>query len=384
MTSIVSGIFLFAILATATGLSAYGQSVQDAEREAIEAERALQMATGLVDEAVANRIEIENQIADSISRLNDLAASMSMVAAGLDRLEGQLGFADMELAGIQQQIEVQAIDAYMTVLASPTLTLMGSTTVEQALVVSTVVEDVVTAGRESVNDLFIRRRSIEEVRRLYLERQDEFQAAKAEVDAELEHLADLYAQADAAVAAAVRESLIAEDQYWLAVSAVDLARLKEEERRRQEERPTTTTTNPSQNTTTTRPTTTTTSPSATTTSPGPTTTTTPTVFPPHIEQWRPLVSTYFPSHRVDEALKILRCESNGDPGALNPYSGAAGLFQFLRGTWNGLPASVSGGTYESGQVFDPVANTRSAAWLANRYEELGHYYWQAWSCRRVL
>lgn len=78
------------------------------------------------------------------------------------------------------------------------------------------------------------------------------------------------------------------------------------------------------------------------------------------------------------------CESNGDPNAVNPYSGAAGLYQFLEGTWNGIPGSVTGGNYDSGQPFDPASNIRAAAWLGNRYQQLGHYFWRAWSCRRVL
>jgi hypothetical protein len=35
-------------------------------------------------------------------------------------------------------------------------------------------------------------------------------------------------------------------------------------------------------------------------------------------------------------------------------------------------------------VFDPAANIGTAAWLANRYHELGQNFWQPWSCRRVL
>jgi soluble lytic murein transglycosylase-like protein len=107
----------------------------------------------------------------------------------------------------------------------------------------------------------------------------------------------------------------------------------------------------------------------------------PTSFPAHIEHWRPLVSQFFPSARVNEALAIIRCESNGDPNAYNPYSGASGLFQFLPSTW-ATTAPKAG--YSGASVFDPEPNVASAAWLANRYQQLGQYYWQAWSCRRVL
>ena len=75
------------------------------------------------------------------------------------------------------------------------------------------------------------------------------------------------------------------------------------------------------------------------------------------------------------------CESNGDPNAYNPYSGASGLFQFLPSTWASTAPKAG---YAGASVFDPEANTASAAWLGSRYEELGEYFWQAWSCRRVL
>jgi len=84
-----------------------------------------------------------------------------------------------------------------------------------------------------------------------------------------------------------------------------------------------------------------------------------------VEQWRPLVAVYFPSE-VERALCILDHESRGNPNAKNPRSSAAGLFQFLRSTWDRVPLSVSGGSYDSGQVYQPEANIRSAAWLQAR------------------
>ena len=83
----------------------------------------------------------------------------------------------------------------------------------------------------------------------------------------------------------------------------------------------------------------------------------------NVEQWRPLVATYFAGHLVDQALCIMRAESGGNPHAKNPRSTAAGLFQFLRGTWASVPVSVTGGSYDSGRVYDPTANVAAAAWL---------------------
>lgn len=133
--------------------------------------------------------------------------------------------------------------------------------------------------------------------------------------------------------------------------------------------PTTTTLPPTTTTTTT------TAPPATTT-----TTTAPDPDPPaeplpnDAEQWRPLVEAYWPADLVDDALAVLFCESRGDPDALNPASGAGGLFQFLPSTWES--ASVSAG-WPDADVFDPEANIAVAAWLYAAYDEP----WAQWNCR---
>ena len=362
---------MFLSVAAVDGPLAYAQSVDD---DADDAKEKADAATGLVDSAVAEREQIERELAESIARVNELSAQLSIVGAGLDRTAQQLGFADVELASIQAQIEVQAVDAYMTVLSSPTISLVNSESVEKAMVASSVVEDVVASGRANVDELIIKRRSLQQLQLVYLEEQDEYQTLQEEVDAEVEHLAGLYDQADSAVATAVRGAQIADAEYREALSAVDLARAREEERKRQEERSTTTTTSPG----------TTTSPPTTSSN---TTTTTggggggPWNHPPSVEQWRPLVQQFFPGNRVEEALRIIDCESNGDPDAYNPYSGASGLFQFLPSTWASTAPRAG---YGGHSAFEPEANVALAAWLANRYQELGQYYWRAWNCRRVL
>jgi hypothetical protein len=368
---------LVSLLAT-TGPLAFAQSTEDAQSAADEAQQRADAASGLVDEAVANRDEIERQLADSITRMNELSAQLSLVGSQIDRISAQVGFADVELAGIQADIENQAVDAYMTVVATPSVSVVNSENVEQALVASSVIEDVVADGRLTVSELFSRRRGLEELKAKFLDDQDDYKALQDEVNAEVAHFTSLYEEADTGVATAISEAEAAQADYLAAMSAVDAAKAREAERERQERRepPTPTTTPGSTSPTTPTPTTTTPTPPTTSGGGGGSSN-----HPPAVEQWRSLVQRFFPSNRVEEALTIIDCESNGDPNAVNPYSGASGLFQFLPSTWATTSPNAGFAGYS---VFDPEANTGSAAWLANRYQELGYDYWHAWNCKRVL
>lgn len=86
-----------------------------------------------------------------------------------------------------------------------------------------------------------------------------------------------------------------------------------------------------------------------------------------VEQWRPLIASHFSAGKVETAMCIMAYETGftGDPNSKNPRSSAAGLFQFLRSTWDRVPLSVTGGSYDSGMVYQPEANVRAAAWLQN-------------------
>jgi soluble lytic murein transglycosylase-like protein len=61
------------------------------------------------------------------------------------------------------------------------------------------------------------------------------------------------------------------------------------------------------------------------------------------------------------ALRVAKCESSYNPNAINRYSGASGLFQFMPSTWKSTPQAKAGKS-----VFDPVANAQAAAWLYKR------------------
>ncbi len=79
-----------------------------------------------------------------------------------------------------------------------------------------------------------------------------------------------------------------------------------------------------------------------------------------VERWRPFVADYFPEDRIDWALRIIQCESGGDPLAKNPTSTASGLFQHLASLWEERAAKAG---WADSDVFDPLANIAVAAWL---------------------
>jgi hypothetical protein len=376
--SLVAIVIAGALALTTTGEPlARAQSVDESEQQAEEAGRQAEVAAGLVDTALAQRAEIEAQLAVTIARISDLAAELSLVSSSLDTLRTQIAFADTELSGIKTDIETHAVDAYMTALVGSGVTFVGSSTVEEAMVAGQVVGDVVNEGTARVNELVTKREALEQLQDDYRVQQERVEALKTEVDAEIENLASLYDQADAAVGQAIREANAADAAYRGALDAVDAAQAREAERRRQQERAPATTPQPDPG------------PAPTTTQPGAVTTTDggggggegDWDFPPVIEQWKSLVEAYFPSSRVEEALAILQCESLGDADAYNPYSGASGLYQFLPSTWASTSPKAG---FSGASPFDPEANIGTAAWLANRYQELGQGYWAPWACRRVL
>ena len=92
-----------------------------------------------------------------------------------------------------------------------------------------------------------------------------------------------------------------------------------------------------------------------------------------VEQWRPLVATYFRPGDVNRAMRIMACESGGNPNAKNPRSSASGLFQHLGKYW---PARSTAAGYGGVSIFDPTANVAVAAWLRDQPGGFSH-----WVCR---
>ncbi|MFH0980289.1 MAG: transglycosylase SLT domain-containing protein [Planctomycetota bacterium] len=106
------------------------------------------------------------------------------------------------------------------------------------------------------------------------------------------------------------------------------------------------------------------------------------VWRPSVERWRTLVDRYFTGRGESErALAIIRCESMGDPDAVNPSSGTSGLFQMRMAYWleRAAAAGVSGAS-----VFDAESNIRVAAWLVHHGGGWRHWSGAAWGVDSCL
>lgn len=100
-------------------------------------------------------------------------------------------------------------------------------------------------------------------------------------------------------------------------------------------------------------------------------------YGPQIDQWTPLVIKYWPAELVPWARAIMKCESGGNEWAKNRRSTAAGLFQFLRSTWDRGPAPALGlPAYWTGAPYVAEWNIQAAAWL---YANWGGE--SQWSCK---
>lgn len=88
---------------------------------------------------------------------------------------------------------------------------------------------------------------------------------------------------------------------------------------------------------------------------------------------RGLVVAHFRSADVNRAIRVAWCQSSFNPSAINPTTGASGLYQHLPEDWADR-ADAAG--HPGASIFDPAANVAVAAWML--YELPGG--WSHWDC----
>ena len=96
----------------------------------------------------------------------------------------------------------------------------------------------------------------------------------------------------------------------------------------------------------------------------------------NVERWRSDVrgalAEYGLSDEEDRFMRVMWCESRGDPDAVNAESGASGLMQHIPRYWDGRARSAG---FQGASPFDPIANIYASVWLL----DVGG--WSHWECK---
>jgi hypothetical protein len=377
-------------LATGIGSVAAQTSVDEANQRAGAARGELDAAYEIVTGAVSDRDAVEAQLFAVLEAYAEAGVQLSTANAELDQLARSLAFADARTLDVERRLAEQSVAAYMESVTAASGLILDTASLEDALVVGDVLGRSQQEALGDLDRLLVQRRELEDLRLAYGSERDVVAGIQVELSDRSTELRSLLETANAEVAAAFARATAADRAFRQAQSEVDRARAAEEAARRTATTTTAapaTTTSTDAGSTTTNPAaagTSTTTVASTTTSSTTTTTTTATTEPPRsplrpaVEAWRPLVEIHFAPDLSEHALEIIQCESLGDPNAVNPYSGASGLFQFMPGTW--AVASVQAGVGDR-SVFDGEANIIAASWLAEYYRSRGLDPWRPWVCR---
>lgn len=348
-------LFVMVLVAALLPLSGRAQTVEE-ERD---------RAYSLLSRAVANRDQVEHELALAMEEYLRVANELAGKAASADRLAARVEATRGELSIFGRLAEQQAVVAYMEALTNPSEVMLRSDSLEEALVLRPLLEILSGDTASQSRALEVTQRDLNNLQARLATEIIAVQALQQEAKVAADNLAELFGDADARVGLAIQGAVAADLAYRAELDRVETAQAEAAEQARQQER------------------------STTTVAPAPiasSSTTSTTLGPPSIgdrplkpavERWRSLAGAYFPATKVEAALAIIQCESLGDPEAYNPYSGASGLFQFLPGTYAVIAPKAG---FDGVSVFDPEANIGSAAWLVAYYESLGRNPWTPWHC----
>jgi soluble lytic murein transglycosylase-like protein len=368
-----------------SGVTPVLAQVDEAEQRARDAGAEVDRAYAIVSGAVADADAVEAALFLALDEYQLASIDLSLAGIRLQQITESLAFADARALVAAEQLEMHTVTAYMEAVTSTASIVLDTQTVEDALFVGQVVRESQANALTTLGDLVVQRNELERIRAEHAVELVQVQSMEQRLASRAAELESLFADANADVAQAFALAAAADAAHRAALDEVDRAIAEENAARRAEQ--VTTTTQPPNTTNTQVATTTTadTAPPAEDT----TTTTSATVaseWPPipisdRTLAWRSLVEIHFAPDLVLDALVIIQCESHGDPNAINPYSGASGLFQFMPGTW--AVASVQSGVADA-SVFDGEANIIAASWLAEYYRSRTGEPWRPWSCRSRL
>jgi len=305
--------------------------LEKAERLAAETQRSRNVAESayVTDRATASDLEIRLSVTlETYQRVNAELETLGLELAG-ERAD--MDVIRSEVIALDNEAQERAVGAYIRSLAAPGSSMFLSGTFEALSVANETIKRASELDESLFEQLDSRRADLAEHTIELQSGLDELALLNDELAAARIELDELFTLADARVAEAFRNLEAADEEYRAAQADLKEAQAKYR-------------------------------------------------WTGSVEQWRWLVEKYFPADRVDEALRVMACESRGNPNAKNPSSSATGLFQFLDGTWAWMSVMSGWGGYSR---LDPEANTAVAAYLMDFSIRSGHPggAWGHWECK---
>jgi hypothetical protein len=318
----------FALLASAGG--AVGQIQVEADRAAAQVDEAVD---ALAD-AEAQRAVVLDDLVAAVTEWTDVVEGQTAVAFGVAELRDTVAEHERAVAGLRDAIRERVVDAYMTGGVGLLDTFVVADTFTDVATAEFVLEAMTRSADADLDELVQSRSDLDELREQLAADEALLATRSEEVATMVDELDILFADADGAVAAS-HEALLAADAEYRAAYEL-LQEMLELQRAGGQ----------------------------------------------GTDRWRSIVEHYFPPDRVEQALEVMWCESRGNPKATHPVSGAAGLFQFMEGTWNWVAPQAG---YGGASRYDPEANIAGAAWLLNWSIEQEHRLgaWGRWTCQPV-
>jgi predicted nucleic acid-binding Zn-ribbon protein len=288
-------------------------------------------AQGIVEAWAARRGTVQDQVVATLFSLEQTNRRLESVAFDVFDLRQEIFDAEARVRDLREITEERAVAAYMNGSSPGALSLWSASNFEETALLEETVASAQRADATELSNLATERDHLADLQAGFEQNQEQIRVLREDIKRETHALQDLFAVIDAEYAASFAGLEQADEAFRRAVSEVEAA-----ERRR--------------------------------------------AALAGVETWRPLVQQYFPEDLVEQALRVMRCESGGNPDAVHPDSDASGLFQFLAGTW--AFASIQAG-FPAASRFDAEANVAAAAWLVGYSIRTGHPggAWGHWVCQ---
>jgi hypothetical protein len=324
--------FLLPVIIPGGVPEAGAQTEVDRAEEAVDRAAAERTAAEAMVEAWATRRgTIQDRVMATLFSLEQTNDELEGVAFEVFDLREAIFDAEARVRSLREITEARAVQAYMNGATPGALSIWAASTFEQTALLEETAASAQRADSIELASLATERAELAVLQEGYQQTHQRLSSLREDIMREGHALQDLFAQIDAEYVTAYEGLQRADGAFQRALSEAEAA-----ERRR--------------------------------------------AALAGVEPWRPLVEHYFPGDRVEEALRVMRCESSGNPDAVHPESDASGLFQFLAGTWTF--ASIRAG-FPGASRFDAEANVAAASWLVEYSIRTAHPRgaWGHWVCQ---